>query len=52
MRARRLRYKCLCLDTKPAGMADAVRLYVRFGFVECPPYRVADPGVRFFRYEL
>ena len=45
-------YVAVYLDTQPDAMASAYRLYLRLGFVDCLPYRAADPGVRFMRRGL
>ena len=50
--AREMGYRSLVLDTEPAVMAEAMRLYLRCGFAECPGYRPAGPGVRFLRRGL
>ena len=42
----------LHLDTEPARMAAAVRLYRRMGFVPVPAGEGADPGLAFFRLDL
>ena len=36
--ARRRGYRAMKLDTIPGKMDAAIRLYLSFGFVECPPY--------------
>ncbi|BBK43061.1 hypothetical protein STVA_30810 [Allostella vacuolata] len=50
--AREMGYRSLVLDTEPAVMAEAIRLYLRCGFAECPAYRPAGPGIRFLRRAL
>jgi GNAT superfamily N-acetyltransferase len=42
----------LYLDTEPARMPDAVRLYRRLGFQDCPLYKPSDAGVAAFRLAL
>lgn len=42
----------LYLDTEPARMPAAVRLYRRLGFVDCPLYKPSDEGVAAFRLVL
>jgi ribosomal protein S18 acetylase RimI-like enzyme len=40
------------LDTEPERMPDAVRLYRRLGFVDCPLYRPSEDSVRAVRCGL
>jgi hypothetical protein len=43
-----MRYQAMVLDTYPSRMADAIRLYEQFGFVNCEPYyENPSPEVRF-----
>ena len=51
-RARDLGSATLYLDTEPERMPDAVRLYRRLGFVDCPLYKPSDAGVAAFRLIL
>ena len=46
------RRAALHLDTEPARMAAAVRLYRRMGFVPVPAGERAEPGLAFFRLDL
>jgi putative acetyltransferase len=40
------------LDTEPARMPAAMRLYRRLGFVDCPLYKPSEAGVAAFRLAL
>jgi GNAT superfamily N-acetyltransferase len=51
-RVRATDHDALYLDTEPARMPAAVRLYRRLGFVECPLYKPSDAGVAAFRLAL
>jgi putative acetyltransferase len=43
-------FEAIYLDTEPYAMAAALRLYLRLGFKECPPYNPeTTPGLRFYR---
>jgi ribosomal protein S18 acetylase RimI-like enzyme len=51
--ARAIGYRRMLLDTVPASMAAAVKMYRAFGFREIAPYRVnPTPGVIFMELEL
>jgi ribosomal protein S18 acetylase RimI-like enzyme len=46
-------YAAVYLDTMPASMGPAYRMYQRLGFAECAPYHVGiAEGVVFMRREL
>jgi hypothetical protein len=41
------------LDTAPDAMAEAYRLYLKMGFVECPPYNGSSlDGIVYLRKTL
>jgi putative acetyltransferase len=50
--ARALGSTTLYLDTEPARMPEATRLYRRLGFIDCPLYKPAEEGVAAFRLAL
>ncbi len=51
--ARAIGYRRMRLDTVPASMAAAVKMYRAFGFREIGPYRLnPTPGVIFMELEL
>lgn len=50
--ARQEGYRAASLDTEPATMPAAFRLYQRLGFRPCPPYREATEGIVYLRYDL
>lgn len=52
-RARAAGFTSVCLDTVPETMAAAYRMYLRLGFVECPPFHEsATAGMLFMRRNL
>jgi putative acetyltransferase len=52
-RARDAGFTAVCLDTVPANMGSAYRMYLRLGFAECAPYHSAlMDGLMFMRRSL
>jgi putative acetyltransferase len=52
-RARLAGFEAVYLDTVPATMGAAYRMYLRMGFVECAPFhRSATEGMMFMRHDL
>jgi ribosomal protein S18 acetylase RimI-like enzyme len=52
-RARDAGFKAVCLDTVPANMGSAYRMYLRLGFAECAPYHENFmDGLTFMRRSL